>query len=218
MIIGVGYDINQTRIVGVDPQLSFDVICNEFRKSTNDTDNNSTEEASPILDKINLCKQHIVMKFTPMSSDIKSSCFIVASESVLSVTPARLSNIVLTATNTLYMYQFSVCVLVCDGATENNSLFDGLSTFSSENMLLSDLKSKFKDVNFEYKCVRKHPMSHELIFLIVDMPHLVKKIVNALEMSSLKKPKRNMVFDGCSLNSKMIQGIWREKMKDVIID
>ena len=210
MIIGVGYDINQTRIIGVDPQLSFDVISNEFKKAADESDDNSTEEASPILDKIKLCKQHIVMKFTPMSSDIKSSGFIIASESVSSVTPARLSNMVLTAIKTLYMYHFSVCVIVSDGATENNSLFDGLSTFSTENMLPSDLKSKFKDVNFEYKCVRKHPISHDLIFLIADMPHLVKKIVNALEMSSLKKSKRNMEFDGCPLNCKMIQDIWRK--------
>ena len=92
----------------------------------------------------------------------------------------------------IYVFNISVCVIVSDGTTENNSLFDGLSTFSTDNMLPSDLKSKFKDVNFEYKCVRKHPMSHDLIFLIADMPHLVKKIVNALEMSSLKKSKRNI--------------------------
>ena len=114
MIIGVDYDINQTRIVGVDPQLSFDTISNEFKKAADDTDVNSNEEASPILDKIKLCKQHIVMQFTPMSSDIKSSGFIIASESVSSVTPARLSNMVLTAIKTLYMYHFSVCVIVSD--------------------------------------------------------------------------------------------------------
>ena len=113
MIIGVGYDINQTRIIGVDPQLSFDVISNEFKKAADESDDNSTEEASPILDKIKLCKQHIVMKFTPMSSDIKSSGFIVTSESVPSVTPARLSNIHLpsikhyTCTNFLFASFFS---------------------------------------------------------------------------------------------------------------
>ena len=138
-----------------------------------------------------VCKQHIVMTFTPLSSDIKSSSFIVASESVSSVTPARLSNMGLASIKTLYMYQFHVCIIVSDGATENNS-------------------SKFKDINFDYKFVRKHPISHDPMFLIADMPHLIKKIVNYLEMSSLKKSKRNMEFDGCPLNSKMIQNIWRK--------
>ena len=108
MTIGVDYDTI------VDPQLSFDVISNKFTKDADDTDNNSTDEASSILDKIKLCKQHIVMQFTPMSSDIKSSGFIVASESVSSATPARLSNMVLTTIKTLYMYHFSVCVIVSD--------------------------------------------------------------------------------------------------------
>ena len=82
------------------------------------------------------------MKFTPMSSDIQNSSFIVASESVSSVTPTRLSNMVSTYINTLYMYQFAVCIIVSDGSTEINSLFDGLSTFCIEHMLPSDLTSK----------------------------------------------------------------------------
>ena len=56
--------------MGVDAQISFDVINNKFKKAANGTVDNSTEEESPILDKMKLCKQHIVMKFIPMSSDI----------------------------------------------------------------------------------------------------------------------------------------------------
>ena len=33
-------------------------------------------------------------------------------------------------------------------------------------------------------------------------------IVNTLEMSSLKKSKRNMKYSGCQLNSKMIHDVW----------
>ena len=40
------------------------------------------------------------------------------------------------------------------------------------------------------------------MFLIIDMPHLIKNIVNSLKFSSLKKLKINMVFDRYSLNSK----------------
>ena len=151
------------------------------------------------------------MKITPMLSDIKSSGFIVASESVSSVTLARLSNMVLASIKILHIYQLSVCIIVSDWATENNSLFDRLSTSCIENMLLSDLTSKFKDVNFDYKCVRKYPISHDPIFLVSDLPHLIKKIVNPLEISSLKKSKRSMEFNECPLNSKMIQDIWRKK-------
>jgi hypothetical protein len=57
--------------------------------------------------------------------------------------------------------------------------------------------------------VGNNPITDEPIFFIADMPHLVKKLANALEFSSLKKSKQNMVFSGCPLNSKMIQDIWR---------
>ena len=83
---------------------------------------------------------------------------------------------VLASIKTLYMYEFSVCIIVSDGATENNSLFDELSPSCIENMLPSDLTSKFKDVNFDYKCVIKHPISYDPIFLIADLHHLIKNI------------------------------------------
>ena len=66
-------------------------------------------------------------------------------------------------------------------------LFDAFSNLCIENMLPSDLVSKIKDVNFHYKCVRNHPISHDPIFLIAYIPNLIKKIVNSLEMSLLKK-------------------------------
>ena len=34
---GIGWNLNQTNIIGMDPQLSYDVIRNEFRQSTNHT-------------------------------------------------------------------------------------------------------------------------------------------------------------------------------------
>ena len=80
--------------------------------------NNSTEEISPILDKIKLYKQHIVMKFIPMSSDIKSSGFIIASESVSSITSTRPSNMVLASIKIVCTYQFSIYIIISDETTE----------------------------------------------------------------------------------------------------
>ena len=93
------------------------------------------------------------------------------------------------------MYQFSVCIIVQDRSTENTSLFDRLSTFYIDNVLLSDLTSDFKYVTFEHKCVRKDPITHHPMFLIADIPHLIKKIVSSLEISSLNKLKLSIEFD-----------------------
>ena len=89
------------------------------------------------------------MKFIPMSSDIKSSGFIIVSESVSSITSTKLSNMVLASIKIVCTYQFSIYIIIIDETTEKNSLFDGLSTFFIEDMLPFDLTSKFNDVNFE---------------------------------------------------------------------
>ena len=63
-----------------------------------------------------------------------------------------------------------------------------------------------------YNWFEKQVSINQLWFLecnITDMSHLIKKIVNSLEMSSLKKLKGNMKYTECPLNSKLIQDVWR---------
>ena len=49
-----------------------------------------------------------------------------------------------------------------------------------------------------------------LVFIHSDMPHLVKKIVNALERSSLEKHKTDLQFRKMPLNLRMLEKIWEE--------
>ena len=60
---------NQNKFVGIDPQLSYNIIPNELRKvssdiheSNTDSDNETIEDNSDILDKMTLTKHHIVIK------------------------------------------------------------------------------------------------------------------------------------------------------------
>ena len=46
-----------------------------------------------------------------------------SSKSVSKVTPGKLANMALASIKTLGFYEFQVCVVVADGATENNSFF-----------------------------------------------------------------------------------------------
>ena len=81
---GINWDLNHTKILGVDPQLSYDVISNEFKKASSDihesnteSDDEITEDNSAILDKLTLAKHYIVMKFTSFDNELKISSFIV---------------------------------------------------------------------------------------------------------------------------------------------
>ena len=83
-------------------------------------------------------------------------------------------------------YGFQVCVAVVDGAAKNNSFFERVATQSIESHISIDLKNKFPSIKYDFKNVMLHPVTDEPIFVIADMPHLIKKIVKELEMTSLK--------------------------------
>ena len=60
---------NQNKFVGIDPQLSYNIIPNELRKvssdiheSNTDSDDDAIENNSAILNKLTFIKHHVVMK------------------------------------------------------------------------------------------------------------------------------------------------------------
>ena len=65
--------------------------------------------------------------------------------------------------------------------------FEGVATQSIESRIPIDLENKFPSIKYDFKNEMLYPITDEQIFFIADMPHLINKIVNALEISSLKK-------------------------------
>ena len=64
-------------------------------------------------------------------------------------------------------------------------------------------------LDFAFKCTFLHPYSKKPMFIISDVPHLSKKLVNSLELSSDNKSERNLMHRGCPLNLKTIVDVWR---------
>ena len=64
-------------------------------------------------------------------------------ESVSKVIPGKLANMALAFIKTLRFYSFQVCVVVTDGATKNNSFFEGIATQSIETHISMDLNKNF---------------------------------------------------------------------------
>ena len=139
-----------------------------------ESDDETTEYNSAIIDKLILAKHHGVMKFTPFDNELKKSSFSVSSESVSKVTPGKLAYVALASIKTLDFYGFQVCVVVADGTTENNSFFEGVETQSIKSRIPIDLKNKFPSIDYDFKYVIFHPMIDEPIFFIADMPPLIK--------------------------------------------
>ena len=112
----------------------------------------------------------------------------------------------------LFRYNLIVNNVTGDGASENRSAFKGLATISIDEMFalcgicLSISRKKSFPVSF--KIAFRHPLRPDIIILIGgDMPHLLKKIVNALERSGVKK-STDLHFRGQKLSLKMLQDVW----------
>ena len=59
------------------------------------------------------------------------------------------------------------------------------------------------------KIAFKHPKQKDvLIFIVGDMPHIVKRMVYVLESSSKKDNKRKLVYGGKKLNLDMLRNVW----------
>ena len=90
----------------------------------------------------------------------------------------------------LYSYGIIVNNITADGASENRSTFRALATITmkdvfkiNNSIILTEKQNSLLPLT-EYKVAFRHPIQNNIIiFLGGEMPHLIKKIVNAFERS-----------------------------------
>ena len=150
---GLGWGINQSKIIEMDLPLSYDVITNEFHKSiddTVDTNKDFTDEDDVILVKLTLAKNHVVFKFTPFQNNLRNSNFSVTSKNPAKVTPGKLVNMAMSSIKTLFLYGFLCYVLVVDAVTENILFFEGMASILIKPYIPSNLMKDFKYINHSF--------------------------------------------------------------------
>ena len=119
----------------------------------------------------------------------KKTSWVVGTQDLKEINSSTLLDMLSGLTKALHFYGFPVCMIVGDGATENASLFSAMATEPASSYLSDEVKNKFPKVAFDAKIAWKHPITGLPIFILEDMPHVVKRIVNAMESSSRKKIK-----------------------------
>jgi hypothetical protein len=150
----------------------------------------------------------MIMKWTSVCNGVKIS-HIVACQNLSELKPATLEKMVNSTLTALHDCGFAVCVLVGDGAGENVKLFKSLSTIPISKFLPEDLQKQFPQTNYDMCVAMLHPDTLEPIFILEDMPHVVKRLVNALENSSKKTSKRDLRYGRKQpMNLRMIQLVW----------
>jgi hypothetical protein len=114
---------------------------------------------------------------------------VVASINMNKVTPAIITSIIMLLMDTLPIFGLEVGMATSDDAGCNWVLFQGLATHTFCNALPQQLMDKYPAINFDVRCLARHPVIKHWIIFIADMPHWAKSIVTCLEKSSTKTSK-----------------------------
>ncbi len=134
---------------------------------------------------------------------------IVASFNLADLKPSMLINTLHTVLITLEGYGLGVCLLVEDGAEENVSFFKSVCTVPISRYIPEELQKKYATIPYEERqFVTLHPVTDEPMFVVEDMPHLMKRIVNGMERSSNPYFKRSLFSVDCSITVSIMRQTW----------
>ena len=223
------YNTHSMRIVGfADDAFDLDIIKKELANrirdnnqeesreetdSGNESKNDDSRTAAPKVttqSSVPLAKHFLVFMFTSWELHTTRHQFVVARYAVKSLDAAYLCDKILAIISSLAKYGFIVDTITGDGASENRSVFKTLSTLSFKDILADKLTHVSQEIinkfPVDFKIAFEHPTIEGLyIFIAGDMPHLVKKIVNAFERSGISRKKTKLSFKGQRISLKMIQ-------------
>ena len=95
----------------------------------------------------------------------------------------------------LSFYRFYVICISGDGAVENRSVFKRLCTHTAQDILPEGALLANPWIKKDFPLAFQHPhprLSHIMIFIMGNMPHIAEKLVSPLEMSSCRDSRQNL--------------------------
>lgn len=160
----------------------------------------------------NIASEFLVFKATICDPSISYSV-VLAKQSCSSIHPSRLLRIFRGIVIGLAAEDIEVIIVCGDGARENVIFFDTLSTESIDSIISDTTRALFQQFDLEAMTNNNiamiDPINNEPIFFVEDMPHIVKRIVNAMDRSSSDRQSRDMKYGDKSLNLGLIKTIWK---------
>ena len=111
-------------------------------------------------------KEHLVFKFTIMDPNIQCSKFL-ASANVDKVTPEIITMILKLLCDTLPWYGLAMAMVTCDVAGCNWVSYQDCSSMNTfRDALPRILTDKYPKINFNVKCLAKHPRSKQWSYFL----------------------------------------------------
>jgi hypothetical protein len=229
---GIEYNTHNNNIVGwaYDATEGFDafkavVDTMDSALVINDDDNSdevavSDEAVVAVRGRPELAKHYMVFIMQSASNTHKRIKQTVARYGLKKVTSGFCTRELRKIMAAMHTYKLIGAAIGCDGASENRSTLHDLATLSVRDMIfrgifphewLQELPTDILD----FKVAFEHPyIPNVYIWIHGDMPHMVKKVVNALECSGLENSERNLQFRGQPLSLNMCETMWRRSLRD----
>ena len=222
----LGFCPHTKRLVGyAHDAFDLDVICSEFKRKykkeeegdateLGDTncDDGEVEDTGAKCDDLKLGKHYMVFMAQSITSKGRPMSFMAARYCLSSLNGRWVRINKRQITSTLAYFLFPVILNSFDGASENGAAMVQDLTLSLRN-LLPELSSKYEihDLPWEMKIAYNHPtLPDKVIAAAADMPHGVKKQVNAVELSGKPKSKRDLHLNGLPVQLRMAFDVYTE--------
>ena len=186
-------------------ELEAQTVGNDDTDADDDDDDDSTQK-QPVH-----AKQFLIFMVTNWETKMVKVKHVVARYACAGGIPSNflisvISKIIVAACR----YGLIINNIVGDGATENQSAERSLATLTAADVFKDFLTKEQKNkLPMDLKIAFVHPIRSDIIvFICADMPHLVKKCVNAMENSGPNKT-RHLNFRGQKIELAMLEEIWK---------
>ena len=186
MADGVYFHAQTGRLMGLAcEELNANLLVAEFKRRA--TNNNDTQEDKPPT----RATEHLVAYWTSVKKGCNLS-FLVGSWNLGSITSEFLyKNIAGSLLRELDSAGFDTVFLVCDGAGENRGLYNTLGKLTAAHFIEID-RERYPNIDLTIGVAFRHPTHSDPVFILGDMPHLAKKVVNVLEHTGGRRTERDL--------------------------
>lgn len=204
------FNQHTNEIIGfVDGGIDVDVLKKEMIDMSNDETAGKNKKNLPPIAKHFLL--FMFCRWDNVGNPMKRS---VARYSVSNSTGEGLARKIIPIITALFTRGFIVNQVTFDGASENVSAMKQLGTITAEEAF-ADLVRNTK-LPKDMKVGFYHPIKKDVVIYIGgEMPHWVKKFVNAMENSSKENSKRDLTYRNCKINLGMIHHVWASHQSQI---
>ena len=206
-LVGFAYDAFDKNALLEDLHKLSDDHCEDSKSKVND----------------NRAKQYLIFMINRWERNMKPMKYVIARYAVSSgVSSSLLLSEIPKIIASLYYFGIIVNNVTGDGASENRSAFCALYNISMKEIIdnisltLTTGQQTILPL-LGHKVAFKHPIQDDItIFIGGEMPHLIKKIINALERSGSAK-STDLIFRNQPMTLAMIQQVWLCEQREATI-